>query len=77
MSAKKKTKNVVDEVSLFEQDETLIALKERYFKLIPQEDYPKTKQLTDTLDKLEAVINLRKMEIITNTGNETTPNEIT
>jgi len=76
MSAKKKTKTMVNE-DLYEQDETLIALKERYFKLLRQENYPKTKQLTNTLDKLEVAINSRKLEIVTNKGKETIPDEIT
>ena len=65
MAAKKKIRKEIDEFSLYEQDEILIALKERYFKLLIREDFGKTKQITDTLDKLEIAINTRK-EIIIN-----------
>lgn len=58
---KKKIKNV--EI-LFEQDETMIALKERYFKLLLKENIGKTPQLTKTIDNVEGAIYKRKEEII-------------
>jgi hypothetical protein len=61
MAAKKKKK---DSTTLIEQDETLVALKERWFKLAKQEVYPKTPQITNTLDKLEVAITKRKEEIL-------------
>jgi hypothetical protein len=62
MAAKRKKK--LDSVSLWEQDEILIALKERYFKLLKKEVVGKTPQLTATIDKLETAINARKDEVI-------------
>ena len=62
MAAKRKKK--LDPVTLWEQDEVLIALKERYFKLVKQETIGKTPQLTATIDKLETAINARKEELI-------------
>ena len=59
MSAKKKLNIEI----LMEQDEVLVALKERYFNLLKKENYPKTPQLTTTLDKIEGVINKRIEEI--------------
>jgi len=46
------------------KDETLIALKKRYFRILKQEDYPHTKEITSKLDELEKVINLRKQELL-------------
>lgn len=66
MAAKKKPK---DYSVHYEQDEALIALKERYFKLLKTEEYPKTPQITATLDKLEKAINKRKEEIVNELGN--------
>lgn len=62
MATKRKKK--LDPVSLWEQDEILIALKERYFKLIVRENMGKTPQITASLDKLEKTINARKEEIV-------------
>jgi len=59
MSAKKK----INIDTLIEQDEVLIALKDRYFKISVKEDFGKTPQLTNTLDKLEGAINKRKEEL--------------
>jgi hypothetical protein len=62
MATKRKKK--IDPVTLWEQDEVLIALKERYFKIIKKENIGKTPQITATLDKLELAINTRKTEVI-------------
>jgi hypothetical protein len=59
-----KRKNKVDPNILWDQDEVLIALKERYFKLLPKEEFGKTSQLTATIDKLEVAINKRKEEVV-------------
>jgi len=61
MAAKKKKVNIED---LYSQDEVLIALKERYFKILPKENFGKTPQLTNTLDKIEGAINKRKDELL-------------
>jgi len=62
MAAKKKKAVNID--FIFENDEILISLKERYFKIIKGEEYPKTPQITKTLDILEQTILKRKDEII-------------
>jgi|APGre2960657404_1045060.scaffolds.fasta_scaffold239792_2 hypothetical protein len=62
MAAKKKKK--LDPEFLYSQDEIMISLKERYFKLLKTEDIPKTPQLTSTIDKLELAIKQRKEEIL-------------
>jgi hypothetical protein len=62
MATKRKKK--IDPNTLWDQDEVLIALKERYFKLLPKEDFGRTPQLTSTIDKLEIAINKRKEEIL-------------
>jgi hypothetical protein len=59
-----KNKNKVNAETLIEQDEILISLKERYFKLLKNEVIGKTTQLTSTIDKIELAINKRKEEII-------------
>ena len=59
MSAKKKINIEV----LMDQDEVLVALKERYFKLLPKENFGKTPQLTNTLDKIEGAIKKRTEEL--------------
>jgi hypothetical protein len=61
MAAKRKKK--VNPEVLWEQDEILISLKERYFKLLPNENIGKTPKLTSTLDSIEEAINNRKKEI--------------
>lgn len=62
MAAKKK--KVVNIDFIFENDEILISLKERYFKLIKSEDIGKTPQITKTLDTIEQTILKRKEELI-------------
>ncbi len=62
MAAKKK-KNKVNVEVLYEQDEVLIALKERYFRLLKKEDIGKTPQLTTVIDKLEQTISHRMEEL--------------
>jgi hypothetical protein len=62
MAAKRKKK--LDSVTLWEQDEVLIALKKRYFKLLKKEVIGKTPRLTATIDKLEVAINTRKDDVI-------------
>jgi hypothetical protein len=62
MSAKKK--KLVNMDFIFKNDETLISLKERYFKIIRNEDYPKTPQITKTLDTIEQTISKRKEDLI-------------
>ena len=52
--AAKKTKKVKEEV-----DEVLISMRERYFRLYAKEDIGQTKDITKTLDKLEAEIRKR------------------
>jgi hypothetical protein len=52
------------EEAIVANDETLSALKERYFKLAKQEDYPKTKEITKRLDDLEKSIYARKEELL-------------
>lgn len=49
---------------LWEQDEVLISLKERYFKLLKKEVIGVTKNYTAILDKLEIEIEKRKNAII-------------
>lgn len=61
MAAKKKK---VNPEIIWEQDNILIALKERYFKLYAKENFPKTKDLTKILDDLEMEINKRKLELV-------------
>lgn len=56
--------NNTQEITITSKDETLIALKERYFRIYRQEDYPHTKEITSKLDELEKVINLRKRELL-------------
>jgi hypothetical protein len=65
MSAKRKKK--IDPQVIWDQDEVLIALKERWFKLAKKEKINKTPQITDILDKLEAAISKRKEELDANT----------
>ena len=60
MAKKKK----LDMESLYRDDEVLISLKERYFKLMSKENIGKTPELTATIDKIEAVIRKRKEEIL-------------
>jgi hypothetical protein len=60
MAKKKK----LDMESLYRDDEVLISLKERYFKLMSKETIGKTPELTATIDKIEAVIRKRKEEIL-------------
>jgi len=62
--ATKRKKKISDPHIIWEQDEILISLKERYFKLIKQENIGKTPGVTATLDKLEATIEQRKEELI-------------
>ena len=52
------------EEAIMANDETLSALKERYFKLAKQEDMGKTKEITKKLDDLEKSINTRKEELL-------------
>jgi hypothetical protein len=61
--ATKKTKNKVSIEHLMEHDETLIALKERYFRLLKNENIPHTKSLTDIIDKMETTIRDRMSEL--------------
>jgi predicted RNA-binding protein with EMAP domain len=63
MAAKKKVTKKVNIQTLMDQDETLIALKERYFKLLKTEDIGKTPKLTKVLDNLETVIDNRIEEL--------------
>ena len=56
MAAKRKKK--VDT-----EDEILVSLKERYFRLIKNENIGKTHQLTLVIDKLESVIRKRMEEL--------------
>ena len=60
MAAKKKKVNIE---TLIEQDETLIALKERYFKLLKTEDIGKTPKTTKILDNIESAIQSRIEEL--------------
>ena len=50
--------------AIIANDETLSALKERWFKLAKQEDMSKTKEITKKLDDLEKSINARKDELL-------------
>ena len=61
MAAKKKIKK--DLKVLMEEDDILVSLKERYFKLLKTEDIGKTPKLTSTIDKLEETINKRIQEL--------------
>lgn len=56
--------NVEQNEAILEDDETLSALKERWFKLAKQENFPKTKDISKKLDDLEKSINARKEEIL-------------
>jgi len=55
--------NKEQEEAIFRDDEILSALKERYFKLAKQEQYPHTKSITKKLDDLETSIAARKLEL--------------
>lgn len=46
------------------EDQVLIALKERYFKLYARENYPNTSTTTAILDKLEQEIRNRMKELL-------------
>lgn len=48
---------------LIDEDQTLIALKERYFRLMANENIPHTPTLTNNLDKLETTIRERIEEL--------------
>jgi hypothetical protein len=61
MAAKRKKKINVD--TLVEQDEISISLKERYFKLLKKENFGKTPNTTQILDKLEITIKERKEQL--------------
>ena len=61
MAAKKK--KVVDIESIEKEDTILVALLERYWKLIKTEEIGKTLSVTKAIDKLEVAINKRKQEI--------------
>jgi len=61
MAAKKKIK--VDYITIEKEDTILIALLERYWKLVKIEDIGKTLAITKAVDKLEEFINKRKQEI--------------
>jgi hypothetical protein len=67
--AKKKITNDEQIEAIQKNDETLIALKERWFKLAREESYPNTKLISQKLDKLEIAISDRKTEIVKNYGN--------
>lgn len=67
--AKKKITNDEQIEAIQKNDETLIALKERWFKLAREERYPNTKLISQKLDKLEIAISDRKTEIVKNYGN--------
>lgn len=45
------------------EDEVLIALKERYFKVYARENIGKTPEITKTLDKIQDAINKRIGEL--------------
>lgn len=62
MAAKKK-KMKIEQIYL--EDEVLISLKERFFKLYRREDIGKTPQLTETVDKVQAAI-FKRMEELRN-----------
>lgn len=49
---------------VYQNDEALSALKERWFKLAKVENYPKNKQITKKLDDLEKTIESRKKELL-------------
>lgn len=59
MAAKRKKKEVPVEL----EDQILISLKERYFKLIKKEKIGKTKDITKQLDDLEFHIRNRQEEL--------------
>ena len=61
MAAKKKIK--VDYITIEKEDTILVALLERYWKLVKIENIGKTLAITKAVDKLEEVINKRKQEI--------------
>ena len=50
--------------AIWADDETLSALKERWFKLAKEENFPKTKEITKKLDDLEKSISNRKEELL-------------
>jgi hypothetical protein len=62
MAAKKKKMNIE---KLYSEDELMIALKERFFKLYAREDIGKTQNLTTTIDKVQAAI-FKRMEELRN-----------
>lgn len=49
--------------AVYANDETLSALKERWFKLAKNEVFGKTNDITKKLDDLEKSINNRKKEL--------------
>jgi hypothetical protein len=61
MAAKKKIK--VDYITIEKEDTILVALLERYWKLVKIENIGKTLAITKAVDKLEEFINKRKQEI--------------
>lgn len=63
MAAKKKKKVEVDYAAIEKEDTVLVALLERYWKLIKTEEIGKTQSVTKAIDKLEFAINKRKQEI--------------
>ena len=60
MAAKKKKMNIE---TIMEQDEILVSLKDRFFRLYCREDIGKTPQLTSTIDKIEGAVNKRIEEL--------------
>jgi hypothetical protein len=56
MSDKKFTKK---QLKLIEDDIVVSSLKTKYFELLKQENYPKTKTMTSQLDEIENTISER------------------
>lgn len=61
---RKKIMNEEQKEAIFNNDEVLSALKERWFRLAKQEKFPKTPDITKKLDELEKTIQNRKEELV-------------
>lgn len=49
---------------ILDADETMISLKERYFRLAKGEKIGTNKEITKTIDNLEAAIRMRQEELL-------------
>lgn len=66
MAAKRKKKEVVSLETIILEDQEIIDLKKKYFKLIVKENIPNTPTLTKQLDEIELKIKNRTTELSEN-----------